>query len=390
MPDVSYVSYTHQIRNTISQFDASLTSEAKEADKSASVASVASAASAIADHITASHPQSDLVEFRKLLAMDLQNMSADGRDEIITALQQEAQKLDDEGIKKLPLGLQLNNALESQLPIVKEEASHGSSIDRLLELLISLHLILGKAIIERSNSAAKLAELSTLQTKAAGEKTINSAEVTLLGAGAGFGMATLMSGIGLRQHAKGTGNLVRNMANKREVDSTRQMNTGLNNAQLRHGGALTGNSPQERLDTLDTPKGKVTIAPNESQLNRLEQNTLQRMPNDNEVTAASQEASYRENEYLFGQQLVAGNAIMAVSQQTALIGQSGFGVQAASATVGAKNIEVNVSVTSSAEHDEERLKQRLEEIANRLMATTNSIAESHNQLNTGIVGNIKG
>lgn len=324
----------------------------------------------------------DPVVVRNVLRSHLQAMTPDGRNQLITCLEKLAE--DD-------VGEEVKDLLESKLPAVKEEAENGWGIDHLVELLFLLYIVLGKANTERRNSAASLAEVSTLQAKASGENGINGAFANLTGSVVGAGLAVGVAGGGFAKYSKGTNGQIKNIqTNVRDVDRNRQMNADLNNALRRPVEPLSGNSPQERLKTLDTANGKVSIAPNQPNLTSEEQHTLQQLANRNEVTAAAQDASRRENEFVFSRDQAAGQTTMAIAQHMAPIGQTGFGIQAASANAQAKVNDAEAAVASTAQHSDEQAVQRLVDLLTKIFMLITSVSDSNNQVSSEIVRSIRG
>lgn len=323
--------------------------------------------------------QFDPVEARNLLRSQLLSMSADMRDEVITGLQQAAEHTDNKEIK---------NLLENQLPIVKQEAKDGVSIDRLLELLFAFLLLLGKLNVERNISGAKLAEVTTLHAKASGENGIDAAFSNLSGALVGGFMTAGVVAAGFLQFSKGTTHLQKNIeTNVRDVNHNRQMTADLNNAIRRPVGSLSGNSPQERLKTLDTANGKVTIAPNQDDLNGNERSVLTRAVNQTQVTIENQDVVRRTNELAFSREQAGGQAIMSIGQHMAPIGQTGFGIQAASANAQAKVNDADAAVAATAQHSDEQAAQRSTENLAKVQAMISSVKDSDVRLLNDMIGN---
>lgn len=313
----------------------------------------------------------DPSEVRSLLQSNLQIMSSDMHKEVITSLQQLAQDIDNKEIKDF---------LDTQLPGAKNEARDVASVDRLLELLFALLLLLGKVNIERNTNAAKFAEVSTLQAKVAGDKGISAAYSNLAGTLTSVVLGVGLASVGYARFASGTKAQIQNIqTNVRDVDHSRQMNAALNNAQRRQAGTLTGNSPQERLHTLETAKGKVAVASNQSHLTSEEQHTLQQPITRNEVIIASQDASRRENEYVNSQQQLGGQAIMTAAQHMVPIGTAGFNMQAASANAQAKVNDAEGAVASTVQHSDEQAAQRSSDLLVKIFTMIFSCTDEANR-----------
>ena len=186
---------------------------------------------------------SDSIVDRSSLETSIILASPDKRKEIISHLNE---------LRRVSAGNPLGELLDRKLPDVKKEGQQNNGVERLLELLFSLLMILGKANTARNAAATKFGAIALDQAAAAGAKAVSAAVANLGGAVGGMALGVVAAGVGFKQFSKGTNGQIRNSSiNGREVSQLRAQNASAKNA-LNRPAVPTITGPQRSLQKLES------------------------------------------------------------------------------------------------------------------------------------------
>jgi hypothetical protein len=293
---------------------------------------------------------SDQAQVRSILRDALGAMSPESRKELVSALKQ---------LGRSAAGTEVGALLDSKLPDVEKEASKGAGIDRLLELLFALLMMLGQANTARNGNAAKFGEITVKQAAAAGDKGISAANSNFGGALAGLALGTVVAGAGFRQFSKATSGQIKNIAvNGRGVNQLRQQNAQTGNALNRQASPMTGAGPQERVKTLDAQGRPVGLQDSRPQLGGDEHAVLSQPIQRTEAQINAREIALQENQQKYAQQQTGGYIVSSFAQPIAGVAQAGAGIEAAAQSSAGKVNDAEGAVASSVQHNEEQAAQR--------------------------------
>jgi len=302
----------------------------------------------------------DPVQVRNALRDSVASLTPEARKEVVATLRDLARGSD---------GTSVGELLDSNLPDVEKEASKGMSVDRLLEMLFMLIMLLGQSNTARNNNAAKFGEISVQQAQAAGDKGISAANANLGGALTGMVLGTVTAGVGFRQFAKGTSGQIKNIStNGRELKQLRHENALAGNALNRSTSPLTGTSPQERLHTLDTQHRSLNIQNNQPHLGGDEHAVLSQPMLRTEARINAQELSLQENQQKYAQTQYAGQVVSSFAPQLSSLAQAGAGTVAAAENSAAKINDAEGAVASTVQHNEEQAAQRSVELLTKIFS----------------------
>ncbi|ASU39597.1 hypothetical protein hmeg3_15770 [Herbaspirillum sp. meg3] len=293
---------------------------------------------------------SDEAQLRNTLRDGLGAMSPESHKEVVSALKD---------LARTASGTDVGELIDGKLPDVEKEAHKGAGVDRLLELLFMLMMLLGQANTARNGNAAKFGEISVKQAQASGDKGVNAANSNFGGALAGMVLGTVTAGVGFRQFSKGTAGQTKNIStNGRDIKQLRHENTQAGNALNRPTSPMTAASPQQRVNTLDAQGRPVNVQNNQPHLGGDEHAVLNQPSNRTEVRVASQELSQQENYQKYAEQQYAGQVINTFAPQVSNLAQTGAAVNAAAQTAAGKINEAEGAVASTVQHNEEQAAQR--------------------------------
>jgi hypothetical protein len=312
---------------------------------------------------------SDQAQIRGILRDALGAMSPESRKELVSALKE---------LGRNAAGTEVGALLDSKLPDVEKEAHKGAGIDRLLELLFMLLIMLGQANTARNGNAAKFGEITVKQAAAAGAKGVNAANSNLGGALAGVALGTMVAGVGFRQVSRATGGQIKNIAvNGRGVSQLRQQNAQTGNALNRQASPMTGAGPQEQVRTLDAPGRPVGLQDSRPQLGGDEHAVLSQPIQRTEAQINAREMAFQENQHKYGQQQTSGYIVSGFSQPIASVAQAGAGIEAAAQSSAGKVNDAEGAVASSVQHNEEQAAQRSVDLLLKIFALIASTTEQN-------------
>lgn len=325
--------------------------------------------------------RTDAAEIREALATSICLMTPDKRNEIIFNLKELGCLSPDTPVGKL---------LEGKLTEVEKEGCENAGIDRLLELLFSLLVILGQGNTARNAAAAKFGEISVQQAVAAGDKGVNAAIANFGGALTGMVIGTAVAGVGFQQFSKGTSGQIRNIStNGREVSQLRAQNAASSNALNRPGSPMTVSSPQKNLQTLDSKGKQLTLKENEPSLSGEERAVLNQTIIRTDAKISAKELASQTNSQQFSQQQFGGQTVTTFSQPLSAIAQASGGVFAANQQAGSKVNDAQGVIASTLQHSEEQASQRATELLARMFSMIASSSEQSRATLDSMVQNIK-
>lgn len=297
---------------------------------------------------------SDQAQTRNALRDALAVLTPEQRKEVVATLKDLARNAD---------GTSVGELLDSKLPDVEKEVSKGASVDRLLEMLFMLVMLLGQANTARNSNAAKFGEISVKQAQASGDKGISAANANFGGALSGMVLGTVTAAVGFHQFAKGTSGQIKNIStNGRDVKQIRYESALAGNALNRPTSPLAGASPQERLRTLDAQGRPVNLRNDQPHLGGDEHAVLNQPKLRTDVRAHAQELSQQENYQKYAQQQYAGQVVSSFAPQLSNLAQAGSGTVAAADNAAAKINDAEGAMASTVQHNEEQAAQRSVEL----------------------------
>ncbi|MFC6841804.1 hypothetical protein XthCFBP4691_12315 [Xanthomonas theicola] len=275
-------------------------------------------------------------------------------------------------------GTEIGSLLDSQLPGVEKEASRETGVDRLLDLLFMLMLLLGQANTLRNGNAAKFGEISVKQAEAAGAKGISAANAGLAGAATGMLLGTAVAGVGFGKYSKANKGQIKNIrTNARDFRQSRQENARLGNALNRSTSPLNGSSPQERLRTLDAQRRAVQVQNNQPHLSADEHAVLSQPMLRTQVRADAQDLANQENYHRYAGKQYAGQIVGSFAPQLSSLAQSGAGTAAAGQNAAAKVNDAEGAVASTVQHSEEQAAQRSVDLLMKIFSLVEGTSQQH-------------
>ncbi|QRX82148.1 IpaC/SipC family type III secretion system effector [Glaciimonas sp. PAMC28666] len=275
--------------------------------------------------------------------------SPDKRKEIILHLNE---------LGRASVGTPLGDLLSRKLPEVRKEESQSGGVERLLELLFSLLMILGKANTARNAAATKFGEIAVEQAALAGAKVVSAAVANLGGAVVGMALGTVAAGVGFKQFAKGTSGQIRNTSlNGREVSQLRSQNAAVKNA-LNRPAPPTTTSPQKTLQTLEANGKTLELQKNSPTLSTEERAVLNQTIIRTEAKIADKELASQINSQKFGRSQFAGQTVATFAQPLSAIGQASASVQASQQQAASKIADAQGAIASTIQRSEEQATQR--------------------------------
>lgn len=303
----------------------------------------------------------------------LQAMPEQKREEVRTTLRQ---------LQRASGGTELGQILDEKMPDVEKEAKSGTNIDRLMDLLFTLIAALGKGQAARSVSSAKFAEMSVKLAQASGQKGIDAANINLCGTIAGFAFSAITAGIGFGVSARASSNNIDNLrTNSKFAENMKKTNIHVDGEMKRPALPATGKSPQERLNVIETQKGKVNVEPCQKNL-QPEENAVLRQPlQRTEEQIQKREFAFRERQHKHEKQKVAGHAISGMVNQVGGLMPAIAGAEAAAQNAASKTTDAEGQVASTIQRSDEQQAQHATELLMKLFAQIVSVTD----LNRGVL-----
>ncbi|MBB5390581.1 MULTISPECIES: IpaC/SipC family type III secretion system effector [unclassified Herbaspirillum] len=297
---------------------------------------------------------------RESLKNDLVGMSSEQRTELIGMLKQLADETK---------GTKIGQMLDSKLPGVEDESRKGSGVDRLLELLFMLMVLLGQVNTSRNHTAAEFGKISVQQAQASGANGISAANANLGGAISGMLLSTAMSGVGLFQHAKGTTEQIKNLSkNGRSLRQMHQENAELNNALNRQASPLNNVNGPGHVNKLNT-NGKIASLTDQQRHLTAEEHAVLRQPGlSQEPHAGELGIAQYENQQKHGHQQFSGQVVTSFGQPLSSTAQAGAGTAAAADNAVAKRNDAEGGVATNVQHNEEQAAERSQQLLSRILS----------------------
>lgn len=313
------------------------------------------------------------VEVRKNIRDKLMGLSSEKRQEVVATLKELAQSA---------AGTELGDLLDGKLPDVEKEAGKGSSIDRLMELLFALLLLLGKANTERNANAAKMSEVSVAQAKFSGINGVNAANSNLYGAVTAMVLGVTIAGVGTGIAFKGAQKQITNIkTNVRSANALKEANLKNDAALRQHSGAPAAErNSQERFHDLETKDGsKIDILDDQSHLTNTDVATINKSVQANQVLISSSEVAANIGQHDAAQYQLAGQILAGVGAAVGGVGAAGYSLMAEGQRAASKINDAEATVASTLEHSETQGAQRMVDLLEKIFALIASAMDTANR-----------